>query len=107
MENLSLETHYKKYSNIINHLCNTYSKNHNLYNTLMYCVKSIKKDDKEALKEGLKILFTDFEIYTDSLIYVMEYLKLKKCTSFNVYCELLTYFKHFKDGRVNSNLNFN
>ena len=84
----------------------TYIKKYNLYNTLMYCIKSIKQDNKEGLKEGLKILFTDFEAYIDNLIYVIEYLKLKKCKSHNVYCELLLYFRSFKENRIDNTLNF-
>lgn len=72
----------------------------------MYCIKSIKQNNKENLKEGLKILFTDFEIYIDNLIDVIEYLKLKKCNSHNVYCELLLYFRSFKKNRINIELNF-
>lgn len=72
----------------------------------MYCIKSIKQDNKENLRSGLKILFIDFAEHIDNLIFIMEYLKLKKCKSFNVYCELLLYFKSFKENRIDNTLNF-
>lgn len=97
---------YKKYSEIVNKINNTYSKRYNLYNLLMYCIKSTKQGNKENLKEGLKILFTDFETHIDNLIYIVEYLKLKKCTSYDVYCELLLYFRSFKENRIDNTLNF-
>ena len=106
MQNLDLKKDYKNYSNIIKTFNTTYSKKYNLYNTLMFCIKSIKQNDKEKLKDGLIILFTHFSTYIDNLIYIMEYLKLKKCSSFNIYCELLFYCKNFKEGKINNNLNF-
>ena len=104
MRNLDLKKDYKNYSSIIENFNCTYTKNYNLYSILMYCIKSIKQKNKDNLKEGLKILFTTFTIHIDNIIYVLEYLKLKKCSSFNVYCELLFYFKNFKEGRINNNL---
>lgn len=106
MNAICLKSDYKNYSNMVSMFEKTYTKKYNLYNTLMYCIKSIKQGNKEKLKEGLKIIFTDFEIYIDNLIYVIEYLKLKKCTSYNVYCELLLYFRSFKENRIDNTLNF-
>jgi hypothetical protein len=106
MNAIYLKLEYKNYSNTISILNKTYSKKYNLYNTLMFCIKSIKQNNKENLKEGLKILFKDFHLHIDSLIYVIEYSKLKKCTSYDVYCELLLYFKSFKENRIDNELNF-
>lgn len=106
MNAIDLKFDYKNYSNMVAMFEKTYTKKYNLYNTLMYCIKSIKQGKKENLTEGLKILFTDFEIYIDNLIYIAEYLKLKKCSSFDVYCELILYFKSFKENRIDNTLNF-
>lgn len=106
MNAICLKSDYKNYSNMVSMFEKTYSKKYNLYNILMYCIKSIKQGNKENLKEGLKIIFIDFEAYIDNLIFMMEYLKLKKCTSYNVYCELLLYFRSFKGNRIDNTLNF-
>ena len=106
MESTRIKSDYKNYSNIVSIFEKTYTKKYNLYNVLMYCIKSTKQGNKENLKKGLKILFTDFETHIDNLIYIVEYLKLKKCTSYDVYCELLLYFRSFKENRIDNTLNF-
>ena len=106
MNPICIKSDYKNYSNIVSIFEKTYTKKYNLYNTLMHCIKSTKQGNKENLKGGLKILFTDFETHIDNLIYIVEYLKLKKCTSYDVYCELLLYFRSFKENRIDNTLKF-
>ncbi len=95
---------YKTYSSIISKIENTYSDKYNLYNLLMHTIKSIKQN--KDIRDSLKDIFKNFSSSIDELIFIMEYLKAKKCKSYNVYCELLLYFRQFKDGRINSDLNF-
>ena len=97
---------YKKYSEIVYKINNTYSKRYNLYNLLMYCIKAIKQGKKDNLREGLKNIFEDFSINIDDLILILKYQKNKKDNSYNVYTELEFYIKNFKEGRINKNLQF-
>ena len=97
---------YKKYSEIINKISNTYSKKYNLYNLFMYCIKAIKQGKKDNLQEGLKSIFENFSTNIDDLISILIYLKNKKDSSYNVYTELEFYIKNFKENRIDKNLQF-
>ena len=94
---------YKKYSELINKIHNTYSKKYNLYNLFMYCIKQIKQGKKDNLKEGLKSIFEDFSVNIDDLILILKYQKNKKDNDYNVYTELEFHLKNFKESRININ----